>query len=320
MTDYVIETQGLTKWYDDRVAVDDLDLQIRRGEIFGLLGPNGAGKTTTILMLLGLTAPSQGSARVVGMDPVHEAIQVRRRVGYLPDAVGFDEHLSGRQNLRYTARLNRLGDTAANEIIERLAVEVALESRIDDKVGTYSRGMRQRLGIADALVKGPEVLVLDEPTTAIDPEGVREIVSLISALPERSGCTVLLASHLLQQVQEVCHRVGIFIDGKLRACGDLSQLAAQGGLGPRLEVQASGGGERPIPDVVSSIPGVVDVRANELGVWLVDATRDVREEVSRALIDDGWTPTHLHLRSDDLAEVYHAFFEGDDEAAGDDGA
>jgi ABC-2 type transport system ATP-binding protein len=171
MDDIAISTEALTKRYGERTAVDELTLEIGRGEIFGLLGPNGAGKTTTILMLLGLTKPTSGRAAVVGLDPVHEALGVRARVGYLPDAVGFDDDLTGRHNLRYTARLNRLDADDAEARIDALAMEVDLADRIDDRVRTYSRGMRQRLGLADALLKQPEVLIIDPrgACTAIDP-------------------------------------------------------------------------------------------------------------------------------------------------------
>ena len=175
----VIRTRRLTKRYGPLTAVDNLDLEVHRGEIFGLLGQNGAGKTTTILMLLGLTEPTSGEARVMGLDPEREPRQVKRRVGYLPDAVGFYGGLTGRQNLRYTANLNGLRRAAAESAMDDVLEQVGLSDRADDRVDTYSRGMRQRLGIADALVKSPDLLILDEPTTSIDPIGVVEILDLL---------------------------------------------------------------------------------------------------------------------------------------------
>src|SRR6187551_3563601 len=192
----LIKTRGLTKEYEDLVAVDHLDLDIRAGEIFGLLGQNGAGKTTTILMLLGLTEPTAGSARVVGLDPSRGPLQVKRRVGYMPDSVGFYSDLTGRENLRYTARLNRLPRDLTESTIDEVLDQVGLSDRADDKTDTYSRGMLQRLGIADALVKDPDVLILDEPTAAIDPIGVVEILQLLRDLVRDRGVTVLLSSHL----------------------------------------------------------------------------------------------------------------------------
>src|SRR6476661_8487980 len=189
-----IVTRRLSKRYGDLVAVDNLDLDVRAGEIFGLLGQNGAGKTTTILMLLGLAEPSAGVARVVGFDPTRSPLEVKRRVGYLPDNVG-------------------------------------MTGRADTNVDTYSRGMLQRLGIADALVKDPSVLILDEPTTAIDPIGVIEILDMLRALVQEHNLAVLLSSHLLTQVQSVCDRVGIFAAGKMIGVGTVPELAERFGDG-----------------------------------------------------------------------------------------
>ena len=227
----LIKTRGLTKEYEDLVAVDHLDLDVRAGEIFGLLGQNGAGKTTTILMLLGLTEPTEGAARVVGLDPSRGPLEVKRRVGYLPDAVGFYGEMSGRENLRYTARLNRLDKSEMDETIDSVLEQVGLTDRADDPVETYSRGMLQRLGIADALIKDPDVLILDEPTTAIDPLGVVEVLDLLRALVRDQGMAILLSSHLLNQVQSVCDRIGIFASGRLIGQGTMDQLAARFGDG-----------------------------------------------------------------------------------------
>ena len=175
----LIKTRRLTKRYDTLTAVDHLDLEVRPGEIFGLLGQNGAGKTTTILMLLGLTEPTSGGSLVAGLDPTRHPREVKRRVGYLPDAVGFYGGLTGRQNLRYTARLNGLTGSDAERAMGAVLDQVGLTDRADDRVETYSRGMKQRLGIADALVKAPDILILDEPTTSIDPLGVVEILDLL---------------------------------------------------------------------------------------------------------------------------------------------
>ena len=220
-----IKSKSLTKAYDGHKVVDNLNLDITSGEIFGLLGPNGAGKTTTILMLLGLVEPTSGEIEVLGLDPRRNPLEVKRRVGFLPDAVGFYDTMTGRENLRFTARLNGIED--AEEKIDALLEEVGLADAGDQRVGEYSRGMKQRLGLADALVKGPGVLILDEPTTAIDPEGVAEILGMIRRLATEQGVTILLSSHLLHQVQAVCDRVAIFVDGKVVAQGPPHELAAQ---------------------------------------------------------------------------------------------
>jgi ABC-2 type transport system ATP-binding protein len=301
--DPAIVSHRLTKRYGETLAVDGLNLAIPPGEVFGLLGPNGAGKTTTILMLLGLSEPTGGSLRVLGLDPAQEPLAVKRRVGYLPDSVGFYDQLSGRQNLAYTARLNGLSPLDAAERIDEALTDVGLIDRAGDPVGTYSRGMRQRLGVADALVKKPEVLILDEPTAAIDPQGVEEMLALIRRLAGR-GVTVLLASHLLHQVQAICDRIGIFISGRLVACGPVSELARIGGGALRLEVQVAGGDAE---GIVGCIPGVVSVE-REGDILVIGAVGDIREALARALIGQGLVPVHLRVREEDLAEVYRGYF------------
>ncbi|MER3418954.1 MAG: hypothetical protein C4343_07715, partial [Chloroflexota bacterium] len=238
----LIRTRNLTKRYGDLFAVDRLTFEVRAGEIYGLLGPNGAGKTTTILMLLGLSEPTAGEARVVGLDPTRHPLEVKRRVGYLPDNAGFYGALSGRANLRYTANLNGLTGPEAERRIDEVLEQVGLSADADRRVETYSRGMRQRLRIADALVKDPEILILDEPTIAIDPQGVAEILALIRRLVEERRLAILLSSHLLEQVQSVCDRVGIFVRGRLVAQGTVEELARRLGSGDvELEVGIADG-------------------------------------------------------------------------------
>ncbi len=225
----LVRADRLTKHYGELVAVDELTLELHHGEIYGLLGPNGAGKTTTILMLLGLSEPTSGTATVVGLDPARRPLEVKRRVGYLPDAVGFYGRLTGRENLRYTARLNGLAPAEEAERIDGVLADVGLTDAADRPTDAYSRGMLQRLGIADALVKEPDVLILDEPTTSIDPTGVADLLALVRRLVAEREIGVLLSSHLLSQVEQLCDRVGIFSRGKLVAEGSVTELAAQAG-------------------------------------------------------------------------------------------
>jgi len=221
----VIETEGLTKKYGSQIAVNNLDLQIREGEVFGFLGPNGAGKTTTILMFLGLTEPSSGKVRVIGFDPTRNPFHVKEKVGYLPENVGFYDDMDARQNLRYIARLNRIPDRiSAGRIDESLKV-VGLFEEAGKKVGTYSKGMRQRLGIAEVLIKEPKLIFLDEPTIGLDPDGTNRMLDLIHNLSREKNITIFLSSHLLDQVQRICDRVGIMIKGDLVAMGPIEELA-----------------------------------------------------------------------------------------------
>jgi len=225
LEEYLIEARGLSKTYGNLKAVDDLTISIRKGEIFGFLGPNGAGKTTTILMFLGLTEPTQGMVRVCGFDPVKNPLNVKRRTGYLPEHLGFYEDMTARQNLLYVARLNGISEEEATSRIERALEEVGLEEVADRRVSTFSKGMRQRLGIAEVLIKEPELVLLDEPTIGLDPESTIHMLEMVRSLSRDRGMTVFLSSHLLDQVQRISDRVGIMIKGRLVAEGPIEELA-----------------------------------------------------------------------------------------------
>ena len=222
---FIIETEGLTKKYDSYTAVKGLTLQIREGEVFGFLGPNGAGKTTTLLMFLGLTEPTSGKVHIAGLDPAREPLRVKEKVGYLPENVGFYDDMDARQNLRYVARLNRIPDAVSAKRIDQLLKLVGLSEEAGKKVGTYSKGMRQRLGIAEVLVKEPKIVFLDEPTIGLDPDGTNRMLDLIRSLSKEKNITVFLSSHLLEQMQKICDRVGIMIKGNLVAVGPIEELA-----------------------------------------------------------------------------------------------
>jgi ABC-2 type transport system ATP-binding protein len=226
----VIEARGLSKSYGRLTAVDQLDLSIRPGEIFGLLGPNGAGKTSTILMLLGLSRPAAGSVSVFGFDPWENPLAVKRRVGYLPENVGFYSDLSARQNLRFVYELNRLAPEARERAVEEALAAVGLGEAADRRAGAFSRGMRQRLGLAELLIKKPDIFILDEPTLGLDPEGIDWMLELLADLSARAGLTVLLSSHLLDLVERVVHRVAILKGGRLMAQGPVAELAAAASL------------------------------------------------------------------------------------------
>jgi ABC-2 type transport system ATP-binding protein len=222
-----IETHELTKRYGDQIAVNALTLAVEQGEIFGFLGPNGAGKTTTLLMLLGLSEPTSGTARVCGYDPTRDPLRVKRLVGYLPESVGFYEDMTAVQNLTYVARLNGIENSGLPRKIEVLLDQVGLLTDARKRVGAYSRGMRQRLGIAEVLLKDPQVVFLDEPTLGLDPDGTQKMLDFIMGLGREKGITVFFSSHLLDQVQRVSDRVGIMLRGKLVAVGPIQELAAQ---------------------------------------------------------------------------------------------
>ncbi|MEF2072356.1 ABC transporter ATP-binding protein [Consotaella aegiceratis] len=308
----VIEAKGLTKRYGRVVAVDALDLTIERGEVFGLLGPNGAGKTTTILLLLGLTEPSAGQVRVLGFDPLREPLKVKRRVGYLPDSVGFYDTMSAEENLAYTARLAGIPRAEAAGRIDEALHRVRLADVAGRRVSTYSHGMRQRLGIAELLVKGCEVAILDEPTSGLDPQSTQELLDLIGRL-SREGMTIVLSSHLLTMVQAICTRVALFHRGRVGLVGRVPDLASQvlGGAYV-VEVEAEG---CDVAQAAAAIPGFTRAAALPSGLVHIDASRDLRGDLARAVVAAGGNLKQLSMSRSSLDEVYANYFEQVDHAA-----
>ncbi|MFN3535681.1 MAG: ABC transporter ATP-binding protein [Desulfatiglandales bacterium] len=226
-TKEIIKTFDLTKVYGKETAVDHLNFAVREGEIFGFLGPNGAGKTTTLLMLLGLSEPTYGRAFVAGYDPVREPLEIKKVVGYLPENVGFYHDLSPVETLQFIGELNELPHRELQRRIDELLTMVGLSKDRYKKVGAFSRGMKQRLGIAEVLIKEPKVLFLDEPTLGLDPEGSRDLIELIKRLNQEKGITVLVSSHNLPQVEEISHRIGVMIMGRLIAVGSMEELGRE---------------------------------------------------------------------------------------------
>jgi ABC-2 type transport system ATP-binding protein len=306
MTENVIEAQNLTKRYDGVAAVNGVSFAVARGEIFGLLGPNGAGKTTTILMLLGLSEISDGKARVLGHDPVREPLAVKRRVGYLPDQVGFYDNLSAVENMRYTARLLGLERGQRDEKIALALGHVGLSDVMNNRVGTFSRGMRQRLGLAEILMKDARIAILDEPTSGLDPQATVELLSVIRDLKHR-GVTVLLSSHLLERVQSVCDRVALFNEGNLVLMGTVPELGRQVlGGGFRVEVEAEGAG---LAERLSAVPGVQRVERVGTTRLLLMAQRDVRPEAAAAVVEAGGRLLHLGVAEPSLEAIYTRYFQ-----------
>jgi ABC-2 type transport system ATP-binding protein len=302
----VIEANNLTKRYDAANVVDGISFTVGRGEIFGLLGPNGAGKTTTILMLLGLTDITGGQVRVLGHDPQREPLAVKRRVGYLPDSVGFYDHLTADENLTYTARLMGF-PTAEREARILAALErVRLTNMSHKRVGTFSRGMRQRLGLAEIVMKGAEIAILDEPTSGLDPHSTEEFLELIRSLKE-DGVTVLLSSHLLDRVQRVCDRVALFQSGRIALVGTIAELAREVlGGGFAVEVEASG---TDLPRRLAAVPGVSAVEQPSPDRYRLLASSDVRPEAARAVVGAGGELRRLSMEDPSLDAIYNRYFE-----------
>jgi len=307
MAELVIETQGLTKRYGDLVAVDRLNLRVKKGEVFGLLGPNGSGKTTTILMLLGLTEPTAGSARVLGFDPVRQPLSVKARVGYLPEQLGFYDDLTARENMIYIAKLNGLRRDEAYKRVEQALEQVGLSDVADRPVATFSRGMRQRLGVAEVLLKQPQLIIMDEPTQGLDPEAAHEFLNIIHDL-KRRGITVLLSSHLLYQVQRVCDRVGLFHRGRMVLEGTVKELA-QRVLGSAYRIRLRVEGSTPaLEKALRKLPGVVRLKHPEANTYELEAKDDIRPEAARAVVEAGGKLLGLDIEEPSLDEIYTRYF------------
>ncbi len=306
MSDPLVEAHGLTKRYGTFAAVDSLDLELYPGEVYGFLGPNGSGKSTTILMLLGLTEPTAGEVTVLGRDPTREAKAVKRQIGYLPEAVGFYGDLSGKSNLLFTAELNGMHRSDAESRVLELMDMVQLGGAVDQPVRQYSRGMRQRLGLADVLLKEPRLVILDDPTLGLDPAGVQWLLALIEEMSTQRGITVFLSSHQLHQVQRVCNRVGIMSRGELVLEGSVSELMAQtegGGFEVRLEAR---GGEG-LLDGLRALPGVT--RVEQVGAHtVVSSEHDVRAHASAAVLASGAELLEVQSSNRTLEDIYLRYF------------
>ena len=307
MNDIVLESQNLTKRYGDFVAVDNLNLILRRGEVFGLLGPNGAGKTTTILMLLGLTEPSEGRVQVLGFDPARQPLSVKARVGYMPDEVGFYDGLTARENLSYIARLNGLSRRETQQRIDATLSQVGLSAVADKRVGTFSRGMRQRLGVAEVLLKQPRLFIMDEPTQGLDPEAAAEFLDLIRSL-KGEGITIMLSSHLLHQVQAVCDRVGLFHQGRLVLEGTVAELAHQV-LGGAYRIHLEADGPSGLEQALQGLEGVVRVHHASATTYELEAKTDLRAEAARAVIQAGGKLLTLNVELPSLDQIYARYFK-----------
>jgi len=304
----VVETVDLTKTYGNTTVVDKLNLRIEEGDIFGFLGPNGAGKTTTILMLLGLTEPTSGVARICGYNSTREPLKVKRLSGYVPEKVGFYEDLTATYNLAYTARLNGFSEELVMKRVGEALDVVGLSEVVGQRVQEFSRGMKQRLAIADILIKMPKVAFLDEPTAGIDPEGVKEMLALIARIARERKMTVILSSHQLPQVQQICNCVGILIKGRMVVEGKLDQLGREafGGGRFRVEIQLAETTSA-LVNCIKRIKGVIGVeRSGDL--LLVSCQEDLRPQIAKAIVDNNGLLVQMKIQSYALEDIYMKYF------------
>ena len=312
--EYVIEADNLTKIYKSEgkpvLAVDHLNLTVERGSIFGLLGPNGAGKTTFIMMLTGLTLPTSGSAKVLGYDIVKESVHIRRKVGLLPEGFGFYDHLTAQQNLKYVAALNDIPKNEREKRVDEALTTVGLHEVKDRKFGAFSRGMRQRLAIAQVIIKNPELLIFDEPTVGVDPEGARAFRDLVLRL-NKEGKTVMLSTHLLFEVGPLCGSVAIMNRGRFVVQGNVKELIQKlmAEEGYRIRVEGRGN----LGAFTNGLMGLRDVKEVKLegGVILVNATSDVRVEVGRLASTYGVEVSTLDLQEPSLEDLFMRYYRSE---------
>lgn len=299
MTLDIIKTENLTKAYENVVAVDHLNLRVKKGTVFGFLGPNGAGKTTTILMLLGLIQPTEGKAYVDGIDVQEKPVEVKRISGLMPAEGGLYPNLTAAENLLYFAKFYRISRTEAERRAKELLELVGLSDAMNKKVNKFSTGMKQRLLFAQALLNDPEILFLDEPTIGLDPKGVIEMRQLIRQL-KREGKTIFFSSHILSEVEEVSDEIGIISQGKLLITGNQEEIKRRFIEGKTLITVQT---KEPLT-IEELKTEVVEWRKSGPNKLTIYSENDVREEIIRELTSKGYTILDIHLHRPTLEEVF----------------
>ena len=305
----IIIAKDLSKKYNEHLVVDNLNLAIKKGEIFGLLGPNGAGKSTVILMALGLTEPSSGSINVAGFNSTKEPLKVKRITGYLPEKLGFYEDMTAKGNLTYTAELNNIPYREIPKKIDEVLEIVELTKNKNQLVKTLSKGMKQRLGIADVLIKDPQLIIFDEPTEGLDLKVANQILQTILDLNKQKNITFLLSSHQLNLMQRVCPRVGILSSGKLIGEGTVENLGRNlfGGGKYRIELELEKVTDE-IIEKLKKLDKVVNVNKTDNQLQVV-CDKDIRQDISRLITDEGILMTRMNMKQDALEEIYLKYFK-----------
>ncbi len=310
MENYIITTKNLIKKYGTKTAVDNLDLNVEKGSIFGLLGPNGAGKSTIILMILGLTEPTEGFISVAGFNPIKEPLKIKRITGYLPEKVGFYEDMNAFQNLEYTGQLNEIPSKNLTLKIEESLKLVGLENDKNKIVKHYSKGMKQRLGIADVLIKDPELVIFDEPTEGLDVEVANQILETIRELNKNKGITFLISSHQLNLVQKICDKIGIMSNGRLIGEGNVKELSNSifGDSKYQIEVELIGD----INNAAKKVKNLKDVKSVKVSEnsLLIGTNLDIRKEISKTITSlDDTVLTKMNMKDFSLEDIYLNYFK-----------
>jgi len=313
MQEYVVNTEALTKQYGDFFAVNNLDMEVEKNEIFGFLGPNGAGKTTTVLMLMGLSVPTSGTAKVGGYDILEESREVRSIASILPEYSSLYGGLTTFENLDYLGQLNDMPREEREDRIHEVLEIVGMSDWLDAKYESFSRGMKQRVGIASTMMKNPQIVFLDEPTLGLDPVGTREIRELILDLKNRQGLTVVMTSHILSEVQVTCDRIGIINRGKLVLKETMENLnhVMTGAEGRRVDFKLT----KVTPNLVKDIEAISGVKTvkQENGLFSVYCTDDTDIHISETIVEYGSTILLMKPREYTLEEIFMKYYEKEDE-------
>jgi len=302
----IIEVENLKRTFGDQTAVDGITFTVQSGEVFGLLGPNGAGKTTTVRLLNGILPPSSGTALVFGLDPVSQGEQIRRNSGVLTETPAMYERLTARENLEFFGTLQEIPESDLAARVDEMFHFFELASRAGDKVETYSKGMKQRLALARALIHKPPLLFLDEPTSGLDPEAAQQVNDLIASLSQASGQTVVLATHNLVEAQRLCDRVAIMNRGKILALGSLDELARKLWPVTWVDIMFHVKPASNLIDSLQAFPGViqvsVDYEDDELSVQV--ESEDRIPNVVRRLVEAGASILRVNPRDYTLEDIY----------------
>ena len=304
MRDAVIFTENLTRLYDQKAVVNNLSFSVGAGEVFGFLGPNGAGKSTTMKMLLGLVQPTSGTGKVAGHDIIHDVLEVRKSCGVLPDPYGFYENQTAWQNLEFYCKLYDIHGKELEEKVDKTLDKVGLHDAKHKKVGKFSKGMKQRLGVAQVIVHDPPVMMFDEPTAGIDPQGAEDFRNLMLEMKAR-GKTIFLTSHVMPEVEAICDRIGIIVNGEMKICGNVDQLVEQFSIrqGYQLRLRVKEIDEPLVRSSLNNITGISAIARNN-GFYEINASQDVSEDVSRAVCKASGLVTELDVYRPTLNEIF----------------
>lgn len=307
----VIEVNSLVRVFGQNRAVNGMTFHVEQGEVFGLLGPNGAGKTTTVRLLNGILPPSEGTARVFGFDPATQGEDIRRKTGVLTETPALYERLSARENLEFFATLQAIPEADVSRRVDEMLEFFELTSRAKDKVETFSKGMKQRLALARALIHKPPLLFLDEPTSGLDPEAAQQVNDLIENLTSANGQTVVLATHNLFEAQRLCDRVAVMNKGKILALGSLKELARKLWPVTWVDITFHMKPQENIADALEAHRGVIQVSAEEEALAVQVENEDVIPEVVRHLVEKGESILRVNPRDYTLEDIYFALQAGE---------